>query len=198
MEMEMNTQVQQIQQTPQVQPTQAPEPRERERTPAPAEPAAPSTREVIAQIQSENTSMLLQRMFGDQAGINARAVSEPLQQLQENVEAARMQNRPPSISEILSGMENITQEQAQEYISEGGFWGVERTSQRLFDTAMRISSGDAEIMAEMRDAINRGFEAAQRQWSRDMGEDLPQISRDTLAATMDLFDTWQRDNPVGN
>jgi len=117
----------------------------------------------------QNNIMLLERMFGDQARAYSFARGEDGQR--------------PSVWGNLS---DITPEQAAEYVAEDGFWGVEQTSQRLFDMAVAISGGDERLMNLMVDAVNRGFEAAERVW----GGELPQISHDTLAATMTLFDSW--------
>ena len=83
-------------------------------------------------------------------------------------------------------MDNITPAQAQELIGEDGFFGVERTSERLFNMAVAFSGGDPLVMKEMRQAVIDGFNAAAALWS---GE-LPQISHDTLARTMERFDQW--------
>ncbi|MCL1924521.1 MAG: hypothetical protein FWF50_02935 [Defluviitaleaceae bacterium] len=83
-------------------------------------------------------------------------------------------------------VENITPEQAAELISEDGFFGVERTSERLFNLAASFAGGDPEVMEKMRQAVIDGFAAAEAAW----GGELPQISHDTLARTMERFDAW--------
>jgi hypothetical protein len=83
-------------------------------------------------------------------------------------------------------MDNITPEQAEELIGEDGFFGIERTSERLFNMALSFSGGDPRMMEEMRQAVLDGFAAATAAW----GEELPQISKDTLARTMERFDQW--------
>ncbi|MCL2610870.1 MAG: hypothetical protein FWE02_04235 [Defluviitaleaceae bacterium] len=83
-------------------------------------------------------------------------------------------------------MDNITPTQAQELIGEDGFFGVERTSERLFNMAVAFSGGDPRVMEEMRQAVIDGFNAAAAAW----GGELPQISHDTLARTMERFDQW--------
>ena len=83
-------------------------------------------------------------------------------------------------------MDNITPEQASELIGEDGFFGVERTSERLFNLAASFAGGDPEVMKEMKQAVIDGFNAASAAW----GGDLPQISHDTLARTMERFNEW--------
>lgn len=71
-------------------------------------------------------------------------------------------------------------------ISEDGFFGVEQTSERLFNMALAFSGGDPEKLEEMRDAVIKGFNKAKGV----MGGELPEISHDTLARTMERFDEW--------
>ena len=84
----------------------------------------------------------------------------------------------------------ILQREAAELVSEDGFWGVEQTSERLFDLAIAFSGGDPEKMEVMRGAIKRGFAAAERAF----GGELPSISHDTLDAVMQRLDEWQSNN----
>lgn len=87
-------------------------------------------------------------------------------------------------------MVEITQEvrdAAQEAISEGGPFSVEAVATRLLDFAVAVSGGDPSRIAVLRRAVERGFEAAERQWGRE----LPEISQRTREAVMEGFDQWQ-------
>ena len=79
-----------------------------------------------------------------------------------------------------------TKAQAQEDISEDGYWGVKQTSQRIFDFAMALSGGDADKMEEMRKEFENGFKMATETW----GQKLPDISQQTYDATQKLFDDY--------
>lgn len=79
-----------------------------------------------------------------------------------------------------------TKAQAQEDISENGYWGVNQTSQRLFDFASALAGDDVEKMKEMQAAMERGFKEATGAW----GKDLPDISSQTLGAANKLFDDY--------
>lgn len=92
-------------------------------------------------------------------------------------------NNPNDMVEISAEV----QEAAQEAISEGGFWSVENTAARLLDFAVAISGGDPSRLNVLRNAVERGFEAAERQW----GGELPEISQRTREAVMQGFDEWQ-------
>lgn len=76
--------------------------------------------------------------------------------------------------------------QAQEAISENGYWGVEQTSERIVEFAKALTGGDASKAEEMRDAFIKGFKEATKSW----GKELPSISQDTYDAVMKKFDKW--------
>lgn len=79
-----------------------------------------------------------------------------------------------------------TAKQAQEDISEDGYWGVEKTSDRLISFAKALTGGDPSKVDEMREAIQKGYEEATKSW----GDELPSICKDTLDATMKKLDEW--------
>ncbi len=91
-----------------------------------------------------------------------------------------------TLSEGNFQVDEKTQAAAQEAISENGCWGVKQTSGRLLAFAQALTGGDASKAEEMRQAVQKGFEAAEKAW----GGALPQITRDTYDATMKLFDDW--------
>lgn len=79
-----------------------------------------------------------------------------------------------------------TKKQAQEDISEDGYWGVKKTSQRLFDFASALAGDDVNKMKEMQAAMEKGFKQATKAWGRE----LPSISKDTLSAANKLFEDY--------
>lgn len=92
-------------------------------------------------------------------------------------------NDPNALVEI----DQETRTAAQEAIGEGGPFSVEAVATRLLDFAVAISGGDPSRIAVLRNAVERGFEAAERQW----GGTLPEISQQTREAVMNGFDQWQ-------
>ena len=68
-----------------------------------------------------------------------------------------------------------TKAEAEEAISEDGFWGVKQTSQRIFDFAKAVAGDDVDTMKKMQAAVEKGFEQAGAAW----GGDLPSICGDT-------------------
>ncbi|MBR4760315.1 MAG: hypothetical protein IK078_09245 [Lachnospiraceae bacterium] len=83
-----------------------------------------------------------------------------------------------------------TKAQAEKDIAEDGYWGVEQTSQRIFDFAMALTGGDDEKMEKMRSAFEKGFSEATKTW----GKELPDISQRTYGAVQQLFDNYKNRN----
>jgi len=85
-------------------------------------------------------------------------------------------------------IDSETRAKAQEAISDGGYFSVEKTASRLLDFAVAISGGDPAKISLLRDAVQKGFDAAEKQW----GDKLPDISKKTYDAVMNGFDEWQK------
>ena len=83
-----------------------------------------------------------------------------------------------------------TKAEAQAAISEDGYWGVSKTSQRIFDFAHALAGDDPEKMQEMQAAVEKGFKQAEEAW----GGSLPSICGDTHAAIGKLFDDFYAKN----
>lgn len=79
-----------------------------------------------------------------------------------------------------------TRAQAQADIAEDGYWGVEQTSDRMVDFAKALAGDDPEMAEKMLDAIKEGYKQAEEIW----GEELPQLCKDTLDATVSKMNEW--------
>jgi len=88
-------------------------------------------------------------------------------------------------SEILD-LQSMTPEQAQELISEDGYFGVEQTSQRIVDFAINAFGSDPAKLEEMKAAIEDGFQQA----ADAFGGSLPEISHQTYDAIMEKLDAF--------
>jgi hypothetical protein len=76
--------------------------------------------------------------------------------------------------------------EASEMVAEGGYFSVEETAARMLDFAVALTGGDPAQIDVMRDAVQRGFDQAERMF----GGEMPEISHQTLAAVMNGFDEW--------
>ena len=84
-------------------------------------------------------------------------------------------------------VDDETRVQAQKDIAEDGYWGVEKTSDRMVEFAKALSGGDRTKAGELIDAVKKGFEAATKAW----GDALPEISRRTIDATISKLEDWR-------
>ena len=80
--------------------------------------------------------------------------------------------------------------QAQEDISENGYWGVEQTSDRILDFAKALSGGDVSKADELLEAFKKGYEQATAAW----GKELPDITKDTYKAVEEKFAAWKAES----
>lgn len=80
-----------------------------------------------------------------------------------------------------------TKAQAQADIAEDGYWGVEKTSDRILDFAKALSGDDPSKAEHLLDAFKKGFKEATKTW----GKDLPDISSRTYDAVLEKFDVWK-------
>ena len=76
---------------------------------------------------------------------------------------------------------------AQADIAENGYWGVNKTSDRLVSMAIALAGGDTDKADELKNAITKGFKKATAAW----GEKLPQLCQDTYDAAMKKMDDWK-------
>lgn len=83
-------------------------------------------------------------------------------------------------------VDSQTRAEAQEAISENGYWGVSQTSQRIFDFAYALAGDDVDKMKEMQAAVEKGFQQAGAVW----GGELPSICGNTHTAVSKLFDDY--------
>lgn len=79
--------------------------------------------------------------------------------------------------------------QAEADIAEDGYWGVNKTSDRILEFAKALTGGDPAKAEEMRSAFEKGFKEATGTW----GKKLPDISSNTYDAVMKKFDDWAKE-----
>ena len=94
-----------------------------------------------------------------------------------------------NLAEFISGLkpDQETIDKAKEAISEDGYYGVKKTSERILNFAKAIAGNVPEKIDEMREAVEMGFKAAKEAW----GKELPAICKDTYDAVMKGFDDWK-------
>ena len=80
--------------------------------------------------------------------------------------------------------------EAQDSISDGGFWSVDSVASRIMDMASLLANGDASKLSTLKDAIVSGFGNAASALGRDSLDDMPDITKDTYKEVMKRFDEF--------
>jgi hypothetical protein len=81
---------------------------------------------------------------------------------------------------------SLTPEEAQVLVAEDGYFGVEQTSERIFQFAVGLAGNDSSRRDEILRGIEDGFAEAEQAW----GGKLPEISYQTQDAIMNKIDRW--------
>ncbi|ECQ3711351.1 hypothetical protein FY796_02355 [Campylobacter coli] len=71
-------------------------------------------------------------------------------------------------------------DELNQLISEEGFFGIDNTANRITDFVIKGAGNDVEKLKKGLEGIKQGFEQAEKIW----GGELPQISQDTIEATI--------------
>ncbi len=124
--------------------------------------------------------------YGKLAGVE---VGSPYQLLLRLVVKTLTDQGVPSLvstGEREINLGTLTPEAAQELISEDGYFGVDKTSQRIVDFAINAFGKDPAKLTQMVDAIEKGFNEA----ADAFGGMLPEISHQTYDAVMEKLDEF--------
>jgi hypothetical protein len=81
---------------------------------------------------------------------------------------------------------NLSRQDAQELIADDGYFGVEQTSERIFQFAVGIGGGDVGRLDAIKEGIQKGFQDALDAF----GGWLPDISYKTMDKVMEKLDKW--------
>lgn len=87
-------------------------------------------------------------------------------------------------------VDELAVKQAQEDISENGYWGVNQTSSRILDFAKALCGGDPDKIDELEAAFEKGYKEATKSW----GDSLPSLCKDTYDAVKAGFADWRKEN----
>jgi len=135
---------------------------------------------------SLNRSEPVEATYAPQSPLNIGSAYELLRSLV--IKTLQEQNVPLQISfgEANIDFGKMTVEDAQELVSEDGYFGVEKTSDRIVDFAINAFGQDPAKLDEMKKAIDQGFQDAQKTF----GGTLPDISQQTYDAIMQKLDDF--------
>ena len=144
---------------------------------------------VTGQMSSSDRAALVQSLKADLDNQMSRFTNMMTQMFQKQGITANLSQGNDFWRFMASGNYTVdakTKADAQAAISEDGYWGVAKTSQRIFDFAQALAGDDPEKMKEMQAAVEKGFKQAEEAW----GGSLPAICGDTHSAIGKLFDDY--------
>jgi len=78
----------------------------------------------------------------------------------------------------------LSVKEAEDLLSEDGFFGINQTSQRVSDFVLNFAGDDLELLEKGREGIIKGFQEAEKLF----GGELPEISYKTQERTLSLID----------
>ncbi|MCF0128848.1 MAG: hypothetical protein HUJ70_09755 [Pseudobutyrivibrio sp.] len=146
----------------------------------------------INKMSAEDRAALVQQLKDDQAAREQSLLDMVNQMMTGQGKAFSLATGDDSIWKFLASGEFTVspevQKQAQEDISENGYWGVNQTAQRLFDFASALAGDDVDKMKNMQNAMMKGYKEATKAWGRD----LPDISKQTIDKANSLFEEYYK------
>jgi hypothetical protein len=78
----------------------------------------------------------------------------------------------------------LTQDEASALVSDDGFFGIDKTAERIANFVIQGSGGDESMMRAGREGILQGFKEAEAMW----GGKLPDISYKTIEKATQMID----------
>jgi len=146
-------------------------------------------RAITSKMSESERASLVQSLKEDLSNQMSRFTNMMMQTFQKQGIAANQAKGNDFWKMIASGNFTVDPQikaEAQEAISENGYWGVSQTSQRIFDFACALAGDDVDKMKEMQAAVEKGFQQAGLAW----GGELPSICGNTHTAVTKLFDDY--------
>ena len=145
----------------------------------------------IKKMSDSDRAALVKQLQTDQENRKSQLASLVTDMMSKQGKTFGMAQNEDSIWRFLAGVnftvDAKTKADAQAAIADDGYWGVEQTSQRIFDFAMALSGGDDDKMDEMLAAFEKGFKQATKSW----GKKLPDISQRTRDAVYEKFEQYK-------
>lgn len=84
---------------------------------------------------------------------------------------------------------SLSQDEASALVSTDGFFGIDKTAQRIADFVINGAGGNEDLLRAGREGMLRGFGEAEQAW----GGKLPDISQQTMTKAAELVDNAMSD-----
>jgi hypothetical protein len=104
-------------------------------------------------------------------------------------ESATSDNATNIYSYLATGdftVDEATKLEAEAEISENGYWGSAKTSDRIVDFAKALASNNPEYASELKEAFIKGYKQAEETW----GGELPELCQETYDLVLEKLDQW--------
>ncbi len=125
---------------------------------------------------------------------SARIQTGTLQNLNDQNAIFHFNQLDPKLKDQLryndKSISELSQEEAVELVAEDGYFGIAKTSQRIFDFVLAGAGDDSERLKAGREGILQGFAEAEKAW----GGRLPGLSYKTLEESLEAIDEKIREN----
>lgn len=82
---------------------------------------------------------------------------------------------------------------AQNSISDGGYWSVDSVAGRIMDMAKLLANGDSSKFETLKNAVIKGFNGAAKKMGHSSLSDMPDITNQTYDEVMKRFDKWSEE-----
>lgn len=79
---------------------------------------------------------------------------------------------------------------AQDSISDGGYWSVDSVAGRIMDMAKLLANGDSSKFETLKNAVIKGFNGAAKKMGHSSLSEMPDITNQTYDEVMKRFDKW--------
>lgn len=141
----------------------------------------------VNKMSAEERTALVNQLKADSEARQNQLISLVQQMMNQQTNAYGQAN---NIWQFLASgnytVDPATRAQAQADIAEDGYYGVNQTSDRIFDFACALAGDDVDKMKEMQEAFEKGFKQAEKTW----GGKLPDISYQTQEAVNKKFEEY--------
>lgn len=141
----------------------------------------------VNKMSAGDRAALVQKLKADEEARRSQMTTLVEQMISKQTNAYGQAN---NIWKFLAGgnftVDAATQAQAKADIGENGYYGVQKTAERMFDFASALAGDNPEKMKEMQAAFEKGFKQAEKTW----GGKLPSISYETKDKMTQMFDNY--------
>ncbi len=95
-------------------------------------------------------------------------------------------NTKVMVGDIEVDISAVSPQEAKDLTDDDGYFGVAKTSDRIFQFAIGLAGGDPSRIDAIKEGVDKGFQEALKAF----GGELPDISYDTYDAVMEKLDNW--------